>query len=283
MVFAMLKTRLIREQDSRLHFEVMAWLIQNFGSPPRPPVPSPLHKSPSFDALSWGDMDTRTIFDWADDHFYAIKTECHMENLNILLTPAGDGLDAAQLAASRRLDALASGRNPYLADTQTKDNPQVFYDPRDCVEPGYFAARIILQLADIRISDFRSEYPLSPMMQRMVTLIAATYCRQGFTLANIPQEISSFLTPRSDLRAVPLRIVVNSLCYATCLGLRVRRQSAEQIIATYGTRMPKIFRRKVRQACRQIDSHAEDLAVLQILAEPRAKRRETPQHVNIRA
>ena len=267
----MLKTRLVREQDSRLHFEVMAWLIQNYGSPPRPPVPSPLHISASFETLSWGDLDTRTIFDWAEDHFHAILSQCHMEDLNLQLTPAGDGLDAAQLAASLRLDAFASGRNPYVVNTQNSHGTRLYYDPRDCVEPGYFSARMILQLADIRVADFRSHYGLSPIMQRMVTLISATYCRQGFTLANVPQEVLNFLTADNDIRAVPHRIVVNGLCYATCLGLRIRRQSPEQIIATYGTRMTKPFRRKVRQACRQIDSHAEDLAVLQMLAEPRAK------------
>ncbi len=268
MVFAMLKTRLIRDQDAKLHFEVMAWLIQTYGSPPRPPVPSPLHKTPGIESLAWEDLDTRSIFDWAEDNFNTIKSECHMQDWPIDLIPAGDGLDQTQVAASLRLDALAAGRNPYV----TQGRAEIYYDPRDCVEPGYFTAHAVLQLAEFRCADFQSEHGLSPLMKRMVTLVSAAYCRQGFTLANLPHDVSKFMTSQSDLRSVPQRIVQNSLCFATCLGLRIRRQSAEQIIATYGTRMPKTFRRKVHQACKQVDSHAEDLAVLQMLAEPRARR-----------
>lgn len=262
----MLKTRLVREQDANLHFEVMAWLIQTYGSPPRPPVPSPLHKRPNLENLTWDDFDTRSIFDWAEDSFNMIKNQCHIESLTVNLIPAGDGLDATQLAASLRLDALASGRNLYV--TRGGAEAEVYYDPRDCVEPGYFTARTVLQLADILTANFQSEYGLSPLMRKMVTLVSAAYLRQGFTLANLPVEISSFMTSASDIRAVPHRVVVNSLCFATCLGLRIRRQSPEQILATYGSRMPKAFRRKVKQACKQIDMRAQDLAVLQMLAEP---------------
>ncbi len=264
----MLNTRLVREQDAHLHFEVMAYLISQFGAPPRPPVPSPLHKSPGLESLVWGEIDTRSIFDWADDNLGAIKSLCHMNNYNAALLPAGEGLDTDQMAASQRLDALSAGRIPYRQPPTTP----ILYDPRDCAEPGHFAVTTILQLAKLRIGDFNPETLLSSLMQKMVVLTAAVYNRQGFVLANLPGHVSNFLTTADDMRAVPHRVVLNTLCFSTCLALRVRRQSAEQIIATYGTRMPKSFRKKVRQACRQIDSEGEALAVLQMLAEPNKTR-----------
>ena len=264
----MLKSRLVREQDAHLHFEVMGHLISHFGAPPRPPVPSPLHKTQGLETLAWKQLDTRSIFDWADDHFGTIKSECHMNAYDVDLLPAGEGLDANQLAASHRFEALAAGRTPY---SKTGGTP-VLYDPRDCTQPGHFATTTILQLAERRVVDFNPETVLSSLMQRMVTLTAAAYNRQGFVLANLPDQVSAYLTSAHDTRAVPHRVVLNTLCFATCLALRVRRQSAEQIIATYGTRMTKQFRRKIRQACRQIDMKSEALAVLQMLAEPK------PQH-----
>ncbi len=265
----MLNTRLVREQDAHLHFEVMAYLVNQFGAPSRPPVPSPLHKSPGLESLAWAQLDTRSIFDWAEDHFGAIKSLCHMDRYDAALLPAGEGLDADQMAASHRLDALAAGRVPY---SKTGTTP-VLYDPRDCSEPGHFAATTILQLAEQRIAGYQPDMVLSSLMQKMVVLTAAVYNRQGFVLANLPRQVSDFLTSPDDTRAVPHRVVLNTLCFSTCLALRVRRQSAEQIVATYGTRMTKSFRKKIRLACRQIDSEPEALAVLQMLVEPNTRQR----------
>jgi len=260
----MLNTRLVRAKDADLHFEVMAYLIRQFGAPPRPKVPSPLHKGFGLESLTWDGSESRSVYQWAEDHFNAIKSNCHMQAFNAAIFPDGDGWDGGQPAANHRLDALASGRIPY---PKTEDYP-IFYDPRNCSDPGHFAAAVILQLAELRVAGFNPDPPLSSLMARMVTLTAAVYNRQGFVLAQLPDQTSAYLTSAHDTRAVPHRLVLNSLCFTTCLALRVRRQSAEQIIATYGMRMTKSFRRKIRQACRQIDAQADALAVLQILAEP---------------
>ena len=189
-----------------------------------------------------------------------------MNEYEVELFPAGEGLDADQLTASRRLEALAAGYMPYH---QTAATP-IFYDPRDCTEPGHFATTAILQLAELRLTEFNSKIVHSNLMQRMATLTAAVYNRQGFVLTNLPQNVSAYLTSADDLRAVPLRVIINSVCFATCLALRVRRQSTEQIIGTYGTYMTKSVRRKIRQACRQIDMDVEALAVLQMLSDQKA-------------
>jgi len=261
----LLNNRLVREKDALLQFETMAWLIRRYGSPTRPPVPSPLHKSVSFEDVYWDETDSRSVFDWADDHFGAIKSDCQMDDWTVTVIPAGDGIDPMSVAPTRQL-ASASNQAPYIVDLHGR--PVFFYDPRDCVEPGYYTARAVLRLAELRLTGFESADGLSGLTGRMAVLTAACYARQGFTLANLPRDVSTYMTSDHDLRAVPHRVVMNTLCFSTCLALRIKHQSEEMILATYGTRMPKTFRRKVRQACRQIDSYAQELKLLQVMSEP---------------
>lgn len=262
----LMNPRLVREQDALLQFEIMAWLIRRSGPPARPTVPSPLHKTASFESLYWDETDSRSVFDWADDNFGAIKSDCKMDDWTVTVIPAGDGIDPMSVTPTRELTSPQS-QTPYVVDLHGR--PVFFYDPRDCVEPGYFTARTILRLAELRLTGFESASPLSTLSARMAVLTTACYARQGFTLANLPREVSAFLTSDHDLRAVPHRVVMNTLCFSTCLALRIKRQSEEMILATYGTRMPKVFRRKVRQACRQIDSFDQELKLLQIMSEPK--------------
>ena len=262
----MLNRRLVRKEDADFHFEVMGHLIHQFGSPPRPPVPSLLHKTPGLETLSWTDLDTRSVYDWAKDNFNAIQSTCNMSDYELELIPAGDGFDADPLTATRRLEALAAGHIPYHNSSATP----IFYDPRDCTEPGHFVAKIVLQLAELRLEGFETKTETTNLMQRMATLTAAVFNRQGFVLANLPQDVSAYLAMDEDIRTVPHRVIINSICFATCLALRVRRQSTEQIIGTYGTRMTKSLRKKIHLACRQIDTDVEGLAVLQMLSDRKA-------------
>lgn len=265
----MLNARLVRKQDAELHFEVMAYLIRQFGAPPRPPVPSPLHKTEGLEKLQWEDRDTRSAFAWAEDNFGVIKSASNMTGYDAELVPAGDGLEFDRLSATRRLEAFAAGQMPYRKDAATP----IFYDPRDCAEPGHFTTVIVLQLAELKLTEFKTEASLTGLMQRMATLTAAAYNRQGFVLANLPHHVSTYLTTDEDERAVPHRVVLNAVCFATCLALRVRRQSTEQIIATYGPCTPKSMRRKIRQACHQIDTNMDALAVLQMLCDQKSRPR----------
>lgn len=268
-MIAMLNSRLLREQDAQLHFETMAYIIRQFGAPPRPAVPSPLHKTPGLESLAWDPLDTRSVFHWAQDYFGEIKSICHMSNLEAELFPEGDNIDADNMIANHRLDVLASGQIPY----RITDAPSVIYDPSKCAAPGYFVATLTLQLADFRLSEIETDAPPSPVQFQKMRLTAAAYIRQGFMLANLPEQVSDCLKEVGEKRLLSQTLILDTLCFATCLALRVRRQSAEQIIATYGTRMTKRFRKKIPHACRQIDAQGEALAVLQMLAEPRARQR----------
>lgn len=259
--------RLIREDDALLQFETMAWLIRCYGAPVRPNVPSPLHKSPTLENLRWDPSDSRSVFDWAEDSFGAIKSDCHMDDWDLSVIPAGDSVDPDSVLPTRVV-AQANTQRPHYVDLHGR--PVLFYDPARCGEAGYFTARAILRLAELRSAAFESEIILSPLMTRIITLTAASYSRQGFALANVTASVSDFLTSDTDMRSIPERVLIDTLCFSTCLALRIRHQSEGMILATYGTRMPKAFRKKVRLACRQIDAYEQDLKLLQIMSEPRA-------------
>jgi len=70
----MLNSRLIRRQDAELHLQAMAYLIRTFGPPAKPPVPSPLHKTKGLENLAWSELDTRTVYNWAEDIFATLRT-----------------------------------------------------------------------------------------------------------------------------------------------------------------------------------------------------------------
>ncbi len=240
----MLNTRLIREDDALLQFETFAWLIKQYGLPIRPAVPSPLHKSPQLSDLKFGPMDTRSRYLWAEDSFITMKEASHMSGLGLQLVP----IDHA-----RELE-LAGASHDYLV-----------YDPDRCSEAGYFPSAVLLQLADIRSRAFQPEAGLTPLMQNMVVLISGVYSGVGFSLANLVVDISDMMTTATDFRRVSFRIIENTLCFATSLSLMVQRQSMEQVIATYGTLMQPGFRRKIRQAYRQLSAYQEDIKLLQVL------------------
>ena len=264
----MLKSRLVREHDAQLYFELMAYLIRQFGAPLRPSVPKLLRKTPGLEAQAWESSDTRSIFHWAQDYFGEIKSHCQMRGLGADLFAQGADVNAEQILTNHRLDTLAAGRIPYPESGALS----VTYDPWKCATPGYYVATISLQIAQFRLASFRPETELSASRQQKMVLMATAYNRQGFVLANLPEHVSDSLEDISQKRAMSQTHILNSLCFATCLALRVRGQSAEQIIATYGTRMNKNFRKKIPQACRQIDARAEELEVLQLLAEPKTRK-----------
>jgi len=113
----MLKSRLIRPETAELHFEVMAFLIQNHGLPPRPQPPIFRHMSKGFETLAWTDQDSRSVFDWADDNFGTIVTACHMDTFDLCLVANDRALDEHKIAAQRRLETLCG--NTHVSTRRT--------------------------------------------------------------------------------------------------------------------------------------------------------------------
>lgn len=261
----MFNSRLMRDEDAFLQFELMAWLINRYGPPKAPKVPSPIHKTEQFYDTCWREEDTRTVFDWAEDMFGAIKSACDMDGWSIQIAPCADEpVQSKHMRFAQEWNM--GGKEPYYVDGYGR--PVIHYDPRHCEEPGYFAARLILKLAEIRLMNFVPENGVSPLMSGILTLTAAAYMGQGFVLASLPDVISYYLTREDDTQPVPPRIINNTLAFSGSLVLLARRQMPEQIVATYGTLMTKPFRKKIRPACKQIQSYKPELKMMQMLTNP---------------
>ncbi len=257
--------RLMRDEDALLQFEVMSWLIRRYGPPKNPKVPSPLHKPKGLSDMYWEAGDTRTVCDWAQDSFGLIKNECGMDDWSIQIAPHPNEVydkRHMQFAQSWNMDS----KEPYYVDGYGR--PIIHYDSLDCEEPGCFAARIIMKLAEIKLMNFVPEQGLSPMQSGIITLTAMCYMRQGFTMAALPEAISQYFMRDGSARSMPIRLINNTMAFSSCLALLSRKQSPEQIVATYGALMSKGFRKKIRPACKQISDYKPEVEILRLLANP---------------
>jgi len=257
--------RLMRDEDAYLQFEVMAWLIKRYGPPQAPKVPSPIHRTEQLSELCWQENDMRTVFDWAQDNFARIKSESGMEDWSIQIAPHPDEpFDSRHMQFSQSWNT--DGKEPYYVDGYGR--PVIHYDPRHCEDPGYFAARVIIKLAEIKLMNFAPEKGISPLQSGILTLTAACYMRQGFNLAALPEAVAHYLTREEDTAKVPQRIIDNTLVFSNCLVMLSRKLMPEQMVATYGTLMPKAHRKKVRPACKQLEGYKSEIEVIRLLANP---------------
>ena len=257
--------RVMRDEDAYLQFEIMSWLISRYGPPRNPKVPSPLHKSERLSELSWCEDDTRTVFDWAQDTFGQIKSECGMSDLSIQIAPyPGQSFGTRHMKFAQSWNTKS--KEPYRVDGYGR--PVIHYNPADCEKPGCFAARVIVKLAEIKLMSFIPEKGVSPLQSGILTLTAACYMRQGFTLSAMPEAVAYYLTGESDTALVPRRIIENTLAFSNCLMLLAKKLTPEQIIATYGPLMTKSYRKKIRPACKQIESYEAEIKTMRLLANP---------------
>jgi len=258
--------RLMRDEDAYLQFEVMSWLIRRYGPPKNPKVPSPIHKIEKLSEISWHEDESRTVFDWAQDKFGQIKSECGMEDWSVQIAPHPD-----EPFENRHMQFVQSwnmdSKEPYYVDGYGR--PVIHYDPRHCENPGYFTARVIIKLAEIKLMNFIPEQGISPLQSGILTLTAASYMRQGFTLAALPEAVGYYLTHESDTAPVPRRIIDNTLAFSTCLMLLSRNMAPEQIVATYGMLMHKSLRKKIRPVCKQIERYQTEIKVMRLLTSPK--------------
>lgn len=233
----MFQQRLIRDDDALIMFEALAYLIRQSGLPARPQVPSPLHKSQGLDSIVYDERDTRSVQDWAQDSFATI-----LDGMAI------DPTDLRLIASTRPL---------------SDDRSTLTFDPDRAQEPGQFISRLALQLIEQRMVRFNPGVPLTAIQRALIRLTGCAYYRQGFALT----QCLPALTEELSAWKVPPRLVENALVFSSCLTLIVRRQTPEQIVATYGSIMSKSVRRKIRPACRQIDNFKPEVKLLQVIAE----------------
>lgn len=259
------KKNLIRDEDAIELFETMAWLIQRYGAPRAPKVPSPLHRSPCLTDIVLDAEDQRPLYDWSQDIFAHLKMECGMEGWSIQIEPAIDDNAHLQHMLFAQHWNMAV-REPYRIDNFGR--PVIIFDPEACEIPGVFATRLILKLSEIQLMNFKPEYGVSPIMGAKMLLTSAAFMGQGFNLLSMTETLCKTLTPQSDVTPLPERIVQNGLIFNACLGLMALNRTPEQIIATYGKLTPPSLRKRIMQACGQIEKFDTELSALKLAVNP---------------
>ena len=234
----MFPTRLIRHNDALLMLETFAFLVRRYGLPERPIVPSPLRPCAGIDALVFDSARDGDVYDWARASLVHI-----LEATN---TPTG------------QLTLIASPV-PY-----PQQDDLLSFDPQRASQAGHFTARIILELAENRLRGFETELPLDSHQNAIVRLSTCAFLRQGFVLSHCLSPLQSELSEYG----ISQRFIENVLVASACLGLSLRRQTPEQMIATYGMVMTRSARRKVKSACRQLDNFDAEIKLLRLF--PRA-------------
>ena len=260
--------RLMRDEDAFLQFEVMSWLVKRYGPPRKVAVPSPIHRVETLSELCLSEDETRTVFDWAQDNFGAIKSACGMDDWSVQIAPRPNEprkTKHMRFSQSWNMD----NKEPYYVDGYGR--PVIHYDPAHCSQPGYFSARVILKLAEIKLMNFVPEQGISPLQSSIISLTAASYMRQGFTLAALPKAVSYYLTREDERKSLPQRVTDNTLTFSTCLTLLSLKLTPEQIVATYGSLMSKSLRKKIRPACEQIESYSSEIEVMRLISNPSRK------------
>ncbi len=259
------KKNLIRDTDAVELFETMAWLVQRYGAPCAPKVPSPLHRSPSLTDIVWDKTDQRSVFDWSHDIFSNLKSECNMEGWSIEIEPAIDENTHLQHMLFAKHWNMAA-REPYRVDNYGR--PVIVFDPERCAVPGAFATRVILKLSEIQLMNYAPENGVSPVMGAMMIMSSTAYMGQGFNLLAMTDILCEKLTPDSDTAPLPERIIHNGLIFNACLGLMALNRTPEQIVAAYGKLTPPTLRKKIMLACRQIEKFDIELESLKLAVSP---------------
>ena len=229
--------RLVREDDALLCLETLAFLIRRHGPPSRPPVPSPLHKSHGLDMLFYDEDDERSVYDWAQDS-YATVADC------MQIDP-----DHFRLVSSVEPVAPTPGL--------------LTFDPRRVGEKGHYVSNLTLDICASRMDGFDPGFVVNGFQPALVVLAAAAYHRAGLALTNVLPAVTEALAEHG----VPQRFVENTLVFSACAVLSVLRQSPEQMVATYGPAITTQVRKKIRPACRQVESYGPELKLLQVMGE----------------
>lgn len=271
---------LIRDEDAIELFETMAWLIQRYGAPRAPKVPSPIHRSPCLTDIFLDPSDQRSIFDWSQDIFAHVKMECGMDGWSIELESAvADNSHLKHMLFSKHWNMAA--REPYRVDNFGR--PVIIFNPKECGLPGAFATRIISKLSEIQLMNYFPEYGVSPIMGALMLLCSAAYMGQGFTLLAMSEHLRHALTPSSDDVPLPERIIQDGLIFSACLGLLTLNRTEEQIVATYGKLTSPQLRKKIHLACKQIEKFDTELEALKLVVNPPRAETDIRQFTSLQA
>ncbi len=270
----MLSKTILNDETVSIYFDMMIWLSSQYGPASKQAVPKVLNPETPIDERCWGDEDCRTVFAWAEAEVMQLAKACDMQHWSVQVAPDGHKakLQAANSVTITPLKSSAwqAGEYPgYFVDYFGR--PVFFYDPRQCIEPGYFAKTLIPQFALLKI--YAKHPPLEFGESSIKSLVQMTACHMGlgFTMLALCQgQRSESWTPLSILTSTQDQEDSRSssaayLC-GTLLSLTAHRLTPEQIIATYGPLMSERTRRDLRPALSQIESQTDLLKLLRLIS-----------------
>lgn len=265
------RKNMIQDAESLACFDLMAWLICEYGPPKAPKVPSPLCRAPRLTDICWTASDSRPPLVWAKNILTDIKRDSGMDDWNVQIRDP-EGSQASLTTISSRAETHSDTSVSYQLDRYGR--PVIPFNSAQCHAGGEFAAYVIWKLAELKRAKYDPAQTTHAFSGSLLTIISAAHSGQGFHLLPMSKLIRKKLLPENASSALTSKQVQLSLIFAACLGLRALNRSPEQIIAAYGCLTSRSQRRKIRAACEQIESFDAELKRLQLMcATPRRRER----------
>jgi len=273
-------------------YDMMIWLSAQYGPPVKQAVPKILNPDMPCHERHWSEDDQRTVFAWADAEVNYLSQLCKMESWSVQVAPNGNRAKLQRVArestrdkeSSHSLRSLISGKwsednyPGYFVDYFGR--PTFFYDPRRCIEPGYFAKTLLPQFALLKI--YAKHPPAEFGEDSIESLVQMTACHMGvgFTLLSLSQGGSpQNWTPMAMINPNQADEDELPYLYGTLITLAAHHQTREQIIATYGQLMTQRTRKILGAAYDHIQAQTDVLKLLRLLSKP--IRNERPEHSHL--
>ncbi len=266
--------------------DMMIWLSAQYGPPVKQAVPKILKPDLAVHERCWGDEDPRTVFAWADAEVAYLSELCDMKDWSVQVAPNGNeaqlhrntyrSADTDMPPETDRLTSLTplksnawdQGKYPgYFVDHFGR--PTFFYDPRRCMEAGYFAKIMLPQFATLKIFSNHPPSEFGEDSLEQLTQMTACHMGFGFTLLALAQSSSSSnWGPMAMLDIGQTDEEETPYLYGTLITLAAHRLTREQVIATYGQLMTQRTRKIIAPAYEQIHAQTDVLKLLKMFSKP---------------
>jgi|GEM_PF-3800282 len=277
----MLNINFLRESRALWHMDMLIWLINHNGPPHTPNVPSPLHFTQPLSQRCWGEMDTRMPLIWAEDEVAHIIANTKLPIQNISIIPDVDQVlrhSTSNTPNSSHKAHFTAGwqKTPDLRiNLNIQGQPIILYDPRRCMEPGYFSAKVIMAMARIYVGMNEKPDNFMTENERALTWLAACFSGQGFVLLDLSEKLFAEMLFNREITQKYRRSIHREITFTTVLCLASKGMMAEQIIATYGPIISKSVRRNIWSIYKQISRYDQKLKMLRLLINRNTKRPNT--------
>ena len=274
----MLNNSMLDDASLATFFDMMIWLTAQYGPPTKQSVPKIINPKVPVHERCWAEDDPRTVFDWAETEVAYLSKICNMESWSAQVAPDRNRAKLQhvnKLASphSISLTSLKSGawnENEYPGYfVDYFGRPTFFYDPRRCMDAGYFAKTLLPQFALLKI--YAKSPPAEFEEESLETLVqmTASHMGNGFSLLALSQQdMSKNWTPRNLIRLNRPDHDEMAYLYGTLISLAAHRLTREQILATYGRLLSQRTRKLISPIYEQIQAQTDLLKLLKVLSKP---------------